>query len=147
MHLPIRQLLYFSLTSRDLSEQDLLDLLKASRARNIDHEVTGLLIYVGHYFVQHIEGAPAKIEQLASNIKADDRISDFTVLLDVESENRVFPNWLMGFNSLVDLDVQIKDGFINLKSSKDLDTLEVTNDAALSMMRRFYEGNRHAPDR
>lgn len=141
----IRQFLYFSLASYNHTETDLNELLEGSRDRNKFHHVTGLLIYVGNYFIQHIEGPPATIEQLVKNISSDDRIRDFTPLIDETKAERIFPNWLMGFRSRSTENLTTESGFINVSHSSDLDFLDPNREAALRIMKKFYEVNQGVP--
>ena len=141
----IRQLLYFSLTSRNLSEQDLSELLEDSRERNIVHDVTGLLIYVGNYFIQHIEGPPSIIDRLTKNIRADNRISDFTVLIDETRTERMFPNWRMGFRTQSTSGVKGQSGFVNVIHPDDFDHLVPGGDKTRQIMKKFYDVNKDAP--
>ncbi len=134
----MRQLLYFSHASREMSESDLLELLVEARESNTTHDVTGLLIYVRQFFIQCLEGHSDSITQLMHNIKNDERNQDFTVLLDRDILERGFPEWTMGFRSVGDFDLQQEAAFLNVVSERDLDPAKLDGASVLKMMRRFY---------
>jgi len=136
-----RQLLYLSFSPRVMDEKDLKALLKEARRFNLEHDITGYLLYVERFFMQCIEGAPEVIGQLVENIRKDVRHRDFTTLFDREVEERVFPGWSMGFRTYTVSDLQKEEGFHNIRSASDLKTVEQDSDVIYTLMRDFYVAN------
>jgi hypothetical protein len=94
---PNYALLYMSVSSFRFSEQNLTGLLSQSRTFNLDHQITGLLLYAGGSFMQLLEGDQAIIEELMERIKKDVRHSDVVVLEKGPVIKRLFPEWSMAF--------------------------------------------------
>ncbi|MBT5513522.1 MAG: BLUF domain-containing protein [Rhodospirillaceae bacterium] len=137
----MRQLLYISETTRTMSDADLRELLEVSWEKNLQHQITGLLLYAGDHFVQVIEGDEEEIRQLTCNIRADQRNSDFTMMFDRSIDCRAFAAWTMGFRAIKLDDFRNIDGFKNLGSLADLDSLESGDDWLFDFMRKIYLNN------
>lgn len=137
----IRQLLYHSRATREMSQSGLQDLLHEARDLNQKHGITGLLFYIERHFMQCIEGPPEAIGQLAANIKSDQRNTDFSILLDHEIKDRAFPDWTMGFRAYACSELQQEPGFHHIQSSQDLDSLSASTDTAYELMCSFYRIN------
>ena len=93
-------LIYASYASKDWTDQELLDLLTTSRTRNSRIGITGLLVYAQRRFLQILEGDQKTVLQLYESIKDHPGHKNAMVLLDDEVEERLFPDWSMGFERL-----------------------------------------------
>ena len=93
----LHSLTYVSTSKSLLKMTDLENLLCESREGNIQHGITGLLLYHDNTFMQTIEGAPEDVEQLFRNISKDPRHYAVTKLIHETVEKREFPNWSMAF--------------------------------------------------
>ena len=83
-----------------LKDDDLDSLLSKSRHNNLEHDITGLLLYKDGTFIQVIEGAESNIRRLYNNIQRDRLHHSVTTLLDEPIMERIFPNWQMGYARL-----------------------------------------------
>ncbi len=92
----MRQLLYASNTSRDVSQDVLDDILAASRRNNPRDGITGMLLYVEGGFMQVLEGEDAAVSAVYARIARDRRHWNSQVLLD-RAAPRAFGEWSMGF--------------------------------------------------
>lgn len=138
----IRQLLYFSKSTRHMSEEDLSDILRISRVENRKRGITGLLIFVGWYFIQCLEGTRDDIGQLLENIRNDGRNHEVTVLIDRPVDKRAFPEWNMGFRPVAETKLLQEAGFLNVTTGKDLENILKDEDEAIFvLMRTFYANN------
>jgi hypothetical protein len=95
----MHQLLYASSTSRDCSEQQLEEILTASRRNNPKLGVTGMLLYCEGGFMQVLEGTPDVLASLYARIAMDKRHWNARILLDRQAP-RTFGDWSMGFRAL-----------------------------------------------
>jgi hypothetical protein len=95
----MQQLLYASSTTRDISEQQLEDILAASRRNNRALGVTGMLLYCEGGFMQVLEGAADVLGPLYARIALDRRHWETHVILDRQAP-RAFGDWSMGFRRL-----------------------------------------------
>lgn len=100
---PLLQLVYVSSAPRLLEQDDLLDILRASRANNPAVGVTGALLYSGGNFMQVLEGPPDAVEGVYERVQRDPRHRGVITLLRQEVEERAFPEWAMGFRRVDEL--------------------------------------------
>ena len=93
----MRQLMYASHTSPDLTARELDRVLTASRRNNHMLGITGLLLYIDGGFLQMLEGDERALRELHTRIADDRRHWDLRLMLDRETPVRAFPGWSMGF--------------------------------------------------
>ena len=93
----MRQLLYVSTPSSELTASDMDNILVRSRANNALLGITGLLLHIDGGFLQMLEGEERSVRELYARIAADRRHADPRILLDREIPVRVFADWSMGF--------------------------------------------------
>lgn len=90
-------LIYSSIPTRTLSDQELDDLLATARSANAMHGITGMLICFKDQYVQLIEGEKNEIECLYKNLLIDPRHYRVQILKEGEIARRFFSEWDMGF--------------------------------------------------
>lgn len=93
-------LIYSSTTDHDWTQDELLGLLRRSRDWNVEHGITGLLLYRDCAFMQFLEGEEYEVRTLFSRISRDRRHQDVDLMWTNETEHRRFADWLMGFREL-----------------------------------------------
>ena len=93
-------LVYVSIASSDLSEQQLVDILKVSRENNTRDDITGMLLYKDRRFMQLLEGPETAVCATYTRIARDVRHHDATILLEGITGERDFVDWSMGFQAL-----------------------------------------------
>ena len=93
-------LVYSSTTDHDWSTHELVALLEWSRGWNVDHGVSGLLLYRDCAFMQFLEGDEPTVRNLFANISRDPRHQDVDLMWAHESDNRRFAEWTMAFREL-----------------------------------------------
>jgi len=93
----IRQLLYASNTSRDVTDSVLDDILASSRKNNTKAGITGVLLYIDGGFMQVLEGGGHAVTEIYARICKDFRHWNTTILLDRDAP-RAFGEWSMGFS-------------------------------------------------
>ena len=91
----MRQLVYISTGSPELTEGDVADIVEVSQRENADRGLTGFLIYNGRNFLQLLEGDPGAIETLMKALVEDHRHSGIVRIEDVSIEDRRFSDWTM----------------------------------------------------
>lgn len=89
--------LYLSSATRQFAAPELRDLLGTSRVNNWKAGVTGMLLHHDGNFLQLLEGDAGSIESIWSKIARDPRHRGIIVMLDEPREQRLFPEWSMGF--------------------------------------------------
>ena len=94
------RLVYASSASQKFSEQELVELLEVSRKNNKPFDVTGILLYRDGNFIQVLEGTRENVETIYGYINADERHKGVMLVVKEDVEDRLFPNWSMGFEDL-----------------------------------------------
>lgn len=92
-------IVYVSIASKKMSEDDLLSLLEKARKHNRLNAVTGLLLYRDGLFIQALEGWENIIDDLFERIKQDDRHYNVFQVYKRPIAQRRFAKWEMGFES------------------------------------------------
>ena len=94
------QLVYVSTATVSFSDDDLTALLEKSRTNNRPKWITGMLLHHAGCFLQVLEGEEAAVRALAARIANDPRHGQFVVLHEEHTDQRLFPDWSMGFRDL-----------------------------------------------
>jgi hypothetical protein len=92
--------LYLSASNLNVSEEPLAirQIVDTSRARNVDMDVTGALLFSGTRFVQFLEGPLESISSLQASIKRDARHRDIISLSVRVLRARQFGKWALAYN-------------------------------------------------
>ena len=90
------QLTYASRTSRNITTDDLKEILVASQRNNARVGVTGTLCLANGIFLQQLEGDRTEVNRLYHRILADPRHREPAVLDFAEITSRRFSTWAMG---------------------------------------------------
>lgn len=134
-------LVYVSHAVRPFLEKDLVDLLNESRLKNKANHITGMLVYLKEKFIQVLEGDYEIVNQIYGGIKVDSRHHKVRLMLEGNTEDRLFKNWSMGFKKLD------RQSFEHLSGFRDLEdfftTQHVTNEspAVMIFLTLFYKKN------
>jgi hypothetical protein len=92
----LRQAVYCSRAAEGLDDAEVLRIVAASKLRNAERGITGLLVYGSGVFFQWIEGPSEQIAQLTERLHADPRHYDIVWLSQTEEVGeRIFPDWDM----------------------------------------------------
>ena len=98
--MPVTQLTYLSrnaLTGNTPTpDQQLSEILSASRRNNQRDGITGYLVSDGPWFIQILEGEEDKVSAALGRIRSDRRHSDISVISTRQIRTRSFPQWSMG---------------------------------------------------
>lgn len=94
--------IYVSSVVPNISEHDTLKFLNQARTVNREHDVSGLMLYIGGCFLQMLEGEAARIDVVCSTIFQDER--DMRIILREPIAEREFPEWTMGFEAVEPLE-------------------------------------------
>ena len=106
------RLVYASSAIQKFDKEELVELLELSRTKNEALDVTGILLYRDGNFIQVLEGPRENVEKIYASITGDDRHRGLMLVVDEEVEERLFPNWSMGFEDLSNTeDVHKIDGY------------------------------------
>jgi hypothetical protein len=93
-------LVYVSIATETMTDTALLELLTQARHNNISLDITGLLLYRDHFFIQALEGEEDAVTALFEHVKQDARHYNVLCVYQAAIDQRQFPQWTMGFAPL-----------------------------------------------
>lgn len=93
----LQSIVYVSSSARLLSTADLDGLLTKSRARNLTHDITGLLLYCDGNFMQYIEGPAQQLAEVYALICGDRLHHGLIELVNEPIIRREFGAWSMAY--------------------------------------------------
>ncbi|MDM7892827.1 BLUF domain-containing protein [Curtobacterium caseinilyticum] len=134
-------LIYSSVATRSLGDDDLAALLAQSRRANAENDITGVLLFRNGYFLQLLEGPDQAVRAKMDTIKHDDRHTKVTVLTEELIEERQFPEWTMGYPA-EDTDVEQAPGYRT--TFDDLDAADGTQISSVPALRELIRWFRPA---
>ncbi len=105
------RLVYFSAATTPFTKAQLVELLNKARENNERLGITGMLLYKDGDFLQLLEGERSAVKALFSVIEADPRHKEAFVVLEEETDARLFDQWSMGFRDLHDPALQTMPGY------------------------------------
>ena len=89
------ELLYTSTAKEGFEESELADILQFAKINNYKYQISGILIYYSHSFVQILEGDKQEVIELFQKISKDPRHHDIEVFYQGGISERSFANWSM----------------------------------------------------
>jgi hypothetical protein len=90
------RLMYVSRAVPALDQEELVAILRKSRAANPAHGITGVLCFSEGIFLQVLEGGRGAVNRLYNKIAADARHTQVELLRYEEIGERRFAGWAMG---------------------------------------------------
>jgi len=121
-----------------MSDEMLSELLVEARDFNLEHDITGLLLYGREHFYQILEGGMLNVGNLFGRIRRDKRHLDVTLIAERDIETRAFSNWWMGFQKLASTNLENEPVFHEVRDAGDLVTLPGQGDALFEVMSAIY---------
>jgi hypothetical protein len=107
----MRTTVYTSTATRDLTDDDLAELLRQCVRNNERSGLTGMLLHRDGRFMQVLEGPDDAVRDVFAVIAADDRHAEVRLLLDESITERAFPAWKMAFRTVDDETVRSLHGY------------------------------------
>jgi hypothetical protein len=92
----LRQLLYCSSLASDQPIHIVGQIVSHARARNEDEGITGLLVFDGIRFCQHLEGPADRVRALLQRLQSDPRHCGMTVRFEGPLTQRRYPRFDLG---------------------------------------------------
>lgn len=90
-------LVYTSTASRPLAKSDFEHILDNARKRNIEEQVTGLLLFSEGKFMQYLEGPPSGVLKIFEIIKKSSLHQQITEVIQQPIGAREYGDWAMFF--------------------------------------------------
>lgn len=128
------QVLYVSKLTQDSSIECINNILEKSRQNNKKNEVTGILLYRNHQFLQLLEGDELDVHYTLKKIRDDKRHQDLKILHHGPADSRLFDMWSMAFKSEYDFNPEIDYRIAQLQEKSGIrNNLEL-----VSLLNLFY---------
>lgn len=91
------QIIYASVASQPMSEDELVRLLRHAREKNSKLGITGMLLHCDGAFIQALEGPTQSVKEMIQAIQKDSRHQSIVTLFEGPIRERTFSQWSMGF--------------------------------------------------
>ncbi|WP_373087524.1 BLUF domain-containing protein [Sneathiella sp.] len=136
----MQYLVYVSSASHLMKEDELKEILKISRTRNLSDGLTGMLLYKDGSFMQMLEGEEEAVTKTFNRINDDSRHNGLIVICKETAESRIFDGWSMGFRTVNDTDLKNIPGYVGLRNGDFTDPSIIDNHHfAMTILKTFYE--------
>jgi hypothetical protein len=122
--------MYASRAVPALDQDELVTILRQSKANNPSTGVTGVLCYSGGIFLQVLEGGRSAVNKLYNRIGADPRHTDVELLLYEEIGERRFASWSMGQVNMSRLNPSL---LLKYSATAALDPFSVSGKVSLAL--------------
>jgi len=114
----LTSLVYMSVAVDELTDDQLVAMLREARLRNEALGVSGLLLAKGGRFMQVLEGPAWSVEDRYAAIERDPRHRDVKSLSRETIDARRFDGWSMAFGNPSDADLREEPGFDTFLSER-----------------------------
>ncbi len=138
----IYYLIYVSSAKSLFDTEGLVKLLAAAKQNNTALGITGMLLYKDGNFMQVIEGEQQQVQMLYEKIKCDPRHNNIIVINEDWIDDRMFPDWKMGFRNLdvLDEDLVNQEGYSDfMNSSRDFYDMKDDKNGSLMLLKLFKD--------
>ncbi len=124
------RLMYASRAVPALDHEELVTILRQSKANNPTTGVTGVLCFSGGIFLQVLEGGRSAVNRLYNRIVADPRHTEVELLLYEEIGERRFASWSMGQVNMARLNPSL---LLKYSATAALDPFAVSGKVSLAL--------------
>jgi hypothetical protein len=124
------RMMYASRAVPAVDQEELITILRQSKANNPAIGVTGVLCFSGGIFLQVIEGGRSAVNRLYNRIAADPRHTEVEVLLYEEIGERRFASWSMGQANMSRLNPSL---LLKYSATATLDPYSVSGSVSLAL--------------
>ncbi|MFM8768867.1 MAG: BLUF domain-containing protein [Rubrivivax sp.] len=124
------RLMYASRAVPALDQEELVTILRQSKANNPSSGVTGVLCFSGGIFLQVLEGGRSAVNRLYNRIVADSRHTEVELLLYEEIGERRVASWSMGQVNLSRLNPSL---LLKYSATAALDPFSVSGKVSLAL--------------
>jgi len=112
---------YCSRAAEGVDDDEVDRIVEWSQRRNVERDITGVLVFGSGVFFQWIEGPPAEVEKLIASLHGDQHHYDIVPLdRSVEKRERVYPDWEMERVAADDIRAVLQDA---LGSAEDVNNI------------------------
>jgi hypothetical protein len=136
--MPLSAIAYVSSAVRNLSDAELEELLSKARARNLQYDVTGALLYHDGSFFQYFEGPDEGVAIVYTHIRQSPLHFDIVELMDSPISRRSFSSWQMGFTVVPEsMILQLA----NASWRQQVQLAEADHSVGMTLLLQFWRNN------
>jgi hypothetical protein len=136
-------MIYSGSVSAQPSEERLLRFLEESRRRNLRDGLFGVMVLIGHDFLQVIEGPEDNVERYRSEAFSDHQRYHLTLLAKHHIETPIFGAWSLGFiRAELNMDANAPGAGVLLQIEQ-LNPENPQEHHTLRLIREFIDGKWH----
>ncbi|MFZ6992576.1 BLUF domain-containing protein [Curtobacterium sp. RRHDQ66] len=139
----LTSLVYMSVAADEMTDADLVAMLREARLRNDALGVSGLLLAKGGRFLQVLEGPVWSVEDRFRAIERDPRHREVKTLSREAVTSRRFDGWAMAFAAPSDSDVRDEPGFSTFLADRSPLPAELAGSPADWLLRWFRGRDLH----
>lgn len=125
------RLIYASEANGKIGVDMVKQILAKAQAKNDQNDLTGMLVFNSKYFLQAIEGSPARINHLYNVLMRDPRHKNLFILGYEHISERIYGEWRMGYATLTEAN---KRTFLKYSSTSVFNPYDLTAENALRFM-------------
>ena len=134
------QIIYASVATRAIPEEELVTLLKLARDKNTRLGITGILLHCDESFIQVLEGPKDRVMEMFGDIQKDTRHNRVVILFEGPITNRNFSQWSMGFKRPSRSELDEIEGYTPyLDIGDDPQAIQQYSGVALKLISAFRE--------
>lgn len=93
----MKAIVYVSSAVDEISHEKIDHLLTKARERNLEHNLSGLLLFIRGNFMQYLEGPSDALDLVYKIIKADTKHKNLIELMHRPIQSRDFSSWSMAY--------------------------------------------------
>jgi hypothetical protein len=128
--------MYASRAVNAVDQNELVAILRKSKANNPEHGITGVLCYSEGIFLQVLEGGRSEVNRLYNRIAADPRHADVELMHYEEISERRFAGWSMGQVNMARLNRAL---LLKYSAKAVLDPFSVSGVVSMAMFSELVE--------
>ena len=133
----MKQLAYISKANAGITKADIDSILSTAIPFNKEHNITGTLLYNGGLFLQLLEGDELSINfLLEKRIKKSKKHNNISILFQIETNERLFPDWNMSFLELDIFDINLVNTVLRW-NSENINTAKIKPQDILELLEKF----------
>ena len=137
---PLHCIVYVSSAARELSQQDLDNILQQARVLNRAAGLTGVLLHCNGNFMQLLEGPSEQIQDTFQRIKRSALHHQIIELLSEPLEARQFSDWDMAFTQAKAAEFfALRNASWRVRASADGETEE---SSGMELLMQFWKSTR-----
>ena len=130
------RLMYASRAVDSVKQNELVTILRQSKANNPGVGVTGVLCFAAGIFLQVLEGGRSQVSALYNKIARDPRHHDVVLLSFEEVDERSFAGWSMGRANLSRLNPAL---VMKYSETATLDPYSVSGKVSMAMFNEMVD--------